>query len=465
VRVAAVFAMVWAVVRACVQSVTQDEADTYFWFASKSANYIFHPFPNNHVLNTLLIWITTRVFGLSTFSLRMPALMGAALYIFVCYFLCRRLRLQLPVFICLVYNPFIFDFMVAARGYGLANAFLMAAIAVVVWNRSYALASLALGLSFASTFSFAFVDLAAFFALLTWAIRRRETESVVRIVGSCVLPGLLVALLLCGYPLTHWPKGELYDSAHSLREMIGSLVDASLYQLNPRFLEIELYTLMDFLKPLLLPVLGALCVCQLVLTRERFAAALSGIVAFCVLLHWVAFRFDVFPLPMTRTAIFLIPLCTLAAGVIAASTARSRVSEWLGRGITGVFICLACYFLLCLRLTYFKDYKDDADTKDVYAVLARLNHAYGVTDTAMDGLYVAPLNFYRVLSKKETFPEFSYVWSQDFPTGKSIYVLHSGYYREFIEKERLSVVYRGKSTEAVVAVKPDGAIPAVMVEP
>ena len=83
----------------------------------------------------------------------------------------------------------------------------------------------------------------------------------------------------------------------------------------------------------------------------------------------------------------------------------------------------------------------------------------------MDGLYVAPLNFYRVMSKKETFPEFQYVSLDDFPKGKSIYILHGGYFREFIKNERLAIVYRGKLSEVVVAVKPDGAIPPAMIEP
>ncbi len=34
---AALFAMVWAVVRAGLQAVAQDEGDTYFWFAAKTA--------------------------------------------------------------------------------------------------------------------------------------------------------------------------------------------------------------------------------------------------------------------------------------------------------------------------------------------------------------------------------------------------------------------------------------------
>ena len=488
---AAVFAMVWAVARAALQSLTQDEADTYFWFASKTAlRDILHPFPNNHVLNTLLIWMTTRAFGLSPITLRLPALLGGAWYVFVCYFLCRcitdRFSLQLPILICLVYNPFLFDFMVAARGYSLASAFLMTAIAVPVWHRgrtslglSCAITSLALGLSFAANFSFVFADLGAFLALVAWAVSQRQTESIAGIAGFCVLPGLLAALVLCGYPLAHWPKGELFYGAHSLREMWQSLVQVSFYQFYPPFAHFEFYKILNSLRPWLAPALGVFCILQIVATwldgswakdanarwLRTLAISLLSITGLCVLLHWMAYRLDVFPLPMTRTGIFLIPLCTLSAAVIGAGPARFPISRAIRRCITGVFACIACYLLLCLRLTYFQEYRDDADTKEIYAVLAKINHAYGVTDTAMDGLYVAPLNFYRVMSKKETFPEFQYVSLDDFPKGKSIYILHGGYFREFIKNERLAIVYRGKLSEVVVAVKPDGAIPPAMIEP
>jgi len=484
--------MVWAVIRASIQSITLDEADTYFWFASKSIRDVFYPFPNNHILNTLLIWITTHAFGTSIITVRTPALIGAALYVSTCYFLCRsitsRFSLQFSILICLVYNPFILDFMAAARGYSLANAFLLAAIAIPVWHHlkgrpsldtSCALASLALGLSFAANFSFVFADLSAFLAMMIWALRRREKESLVRVVSFSVLPGLLVALLLCGYPLAHWPKGEMWYSAASLKEMTHSLIEVSLYQPNPRFLDVELYDTMEFIRPMLLPLLGILCVCQLVATAfdgtwkqdrdtrwlGRFAAAVGGITASAVLLHWLAFHFHKLPLPMTRTGVFLLPLCTLFAGVIGAAPARSLVAQWLRRGITVVLISLACYFVFCLRFTYFKEYQEGADVKDVYSMLARLNHKYGVNDVVASGLYANSLNFYRVLSKKETFPEFQYLPQHQFPAGKSIYVVHGPWEQEFIRKERLVIIYRGKSTEIVVAVRPDGAIPPVSIDP
>jgi len=465
---AGIFAFVWSVVRARVQSMTLDEADTYFWFVAKSE--VFYPFPNNHVLNTALMWITTHAFGLSSLTARMPALLGAGVYILACYFLCRsitdRFSLQFPLFICLIFNPFILDFMAAARGYSLANAFLLVAIAIPVWDRwelrtSCMLASLALGLSFAANFSFGFVDLAAFLAIVAWAMRR---ESSWRIAGACALPGLFVALLISGYPLTHMKKGDLFYGAHSLGEMTRSLVDASLYQLNPRFGG-SLYKVMQFLKPRMLPALGILCVLQIVVTRRlgRLAAGLAGIVTLTVILHWLAFRYDNLALPLSRTGIFLLPLCTLFAGTIAAAPTDLVVSRWLGRGMTAVFMCLACYFALCLRLSYFKEYEYDRDVKDVYAVLARLNHSYGVTDVAATGVYASPLNFYRVASGKETFPEFKAV-AGAFPAGRAIYIMHGPFEQPFIEREGLVIIYRGKAGEVVVGVPPHGAIPPVRVD-
>ena len=126
----AVFALAWAIIRAAVQSITIDESVSmtsshprhlYLWFNA-----------NNHIVNSALMYGFTRVFGVSQFTARLPALIGAGLYIGAAYRLCRLLRasqfVQVTVFVCLVFNPFIFDYLVAARGYGLASGFLMWAL-------------------------------------------------------------------------------------------------------------------------------------------------------------------------------------------------------------------------------------------------------------------------------------------------------------------------------------------------
>jgi hypothetical protein len=480
---------VWATIRASLQSITVDEAFTYLYFVDAPIRTVWMPSSNNHVLNTLLMWIATHTFGTSSITLRAPALLGAVLYIFTCKFLCQsitdRFSLQLPLFICLTFNPFICDFMVAARGYSLADAFLIAAVAVPVWYHvkgwpslwiCCGLASLALGLSFTANFSFAFVDGAAFLALVIWAatVARRQRLSVVGIVATCALPGLLVALLICGRPLWYWQKNDIWLGAHSMSEMFGSLIESSLYQL-PRQLRFRI----GFLGPSLLSLVAILCAGQVAVamtdrsrvggdTRARglgqFGLALTGIAALTVLISWLAFRFNMVLLPMGRGAIYLVPLVTISSGIVAGMPAPSVVARRLRRASTAAFIFLACYFLGCLRLSYFREYEWDADLKEVYPVMARLNHVYGVTDTGVAALYVAALNYYRVMSKQETFPAFKFEGMEP-PSGRSLYVMNAVTQRQVIDERKLVVIYRGRFSDVVIAVKPGGPIPPTMIDP
>jgi hypothetical protein len=74
---------------------------------------------------------------------------------------------------------------------------------------------------------------------------------------------------------------------------------------------------------------------------------------------------------------------------------------------------------------------------------------------AVSGLYHAPLNFYRVTSSRETFPDFTLI-SDDLhpPPGKAVYVLAAPFQQAFIDEQKLRVIYHGKSTDVVVAVQP-----------
>src|SRR5215475_13569000 len=119
----AMFAFAWAVAPACLQSITIDESTTYLIFVRRSEPFQWYAAANNHVLNSALMRLFTTVFGLSHLTVRAPALIGAAIYIGAAWYLCdliaNNLVVKWPLFVCLVYNPFVFDYMVAARGYGL----------------------------------------------------------------------------------------------------------------------------------------------------------------------------------------------------------------------------------------------------------------------------------------------------------------------------------------------------------
>ncbi len=87
----ALFAISWAVARACVQAVVIDEAETYDIFAGRSMPSQWEPASNNHILSSLLIRLSTTIMGLSHVSLRLPALFGALVYICAAYWLAEAL--------------------------------------------------------------------------------------------------------------------------------------------------------------------------------------------------------------------------------------------------------------------------------------------------------------------------------------------------------------------------------------
>jgi len=450
--VTAIFALLWAVARACVQSITIDEADTYLVWVARHDPSQWEAASNNHVLNSLLMRLFTSVFGVSHLSVRAPALLGAALYILAAYLLCRKLtpelRVQWPVFVCLVYNPFIFDHLVAARGYALALGFLMCMLAIAACTRLDAAAcagcSVCAALSFAANFSFAFVNAFALLAILTWACARTQaTQTRVRLLGACVLPGLLVSLFLSVPAVVHWPKGQLDYGAHSLREMFTTVARASLYRLNPQIVNPLLYRLLDHVKHYLLPVLLVLAAWQWVRRRPAVSGALLGILAAAVAAHWLLMKLLRVPLPMDRTAIWIVPLCVLAIGAAAPNR----------RALTVMLYVMSFYSVLCLRLNYFKEWDWDADVNRIYPVLAWYNHTYGVRDVASNWQYGSALNFYRVQSGGESFGEIES--PIQIPTGRSLYVLNYPFDEDFIRQQHLRVVYRAPNTDAVVAVRPE----------
>ena len=273
------FAMVWAIARACAQAVTGDEAQAYLFHAATSSPTHWDAVAANHMLNSLLERLFTSVFGLSAFAVRLPSLIGAALYIYVIYQLCQMIssewKVRIPLFICLIYNPFIFDFFVAARGYGLANAFLVTAIAVsAYWHLrggelrdlivATSISSLCLGLAFTANFSLAFAGVTTGALLLAWAIKR-EPRAWWKLAAAAVIPGLLVVVTIPSWTILHWPDGQIVAGVKTLKETLDSLVEnATMYEPNPYLINPLLMPLFaKTLRVILLPLVGFLALVQL----------------------------------------------------------------------------------------------------------------------------------------------------------------------------------------------------------
>jgi len=491
----AVFAFAWAVARASVQAVTGDEGQSYTLYAGRHFPLQWYPDSNNHILNSLLMRLFASVFGVSSLSVRTPALIGAAIYIVAAYWICKLITskraIQLPLFVCLVYNPFIFDFFVAARGYGMASAFLLSAIMLPAWywlrpaepgtSRLLwvsALSSLFLALSFTASFPFAFVDALSLAALVVWSLRSATKSGLAspgipraRLLSACLLPGAIVIILIPSYALLHWPKGQIFDGGTSIRATVSSVIDASLFRLNPQILNPLLYRRVDAAKGFLVPALGVLVLLYALLiffNRRRLpdirskrltalAAVLACIASLTLLLHWAAFHAFGLLMPQHRTAIYFVPLGTLVAGILASISIETRVARATRLALVAMLFVMAGYYFMCLRLTYFREWQYQQDVKRVYDVVAWYNHNRGVRSAEVNWRYHGALIFYCNLSGHETLDPISSEISH--PTDKQLYVLDSVSEENFINLLNLKVVYHGGSTDVVVAVRPEFADP------
>jgi hypothetical protein len=446
----AVFAFLWILARACLQSITIDEADTYLFFVGRPGPWHWDPSTNNHLLNSLLMRLFTSLFGLSHLSARLPALIGAIVYIAAVYILCRRfaLRLGWPLMACLVFNPLVMDHLVAARGYSLAVAFLMVQLVMSsgksLGRRECAICSVAAALSFAANFSFAVVNAATIAGVFILASRTSPAwRDRGRLAAACIVPGLIVTAFLSIHALLHFPMDTLSYGSRTLGEMFRTVRESSLYRLNPEIVNPTLLRAMEFLAPYLLPAVLALVAWQFRRRQPAFAYFLPGVLAAAILGHFILLKVFHILLPRDRTAIWLVPLLTLIAGTAA-----------INRRALQIALCtLGIYYLLCLRLHYFKEWDWDADMQDVYPVLAWYNHMYGVTDFASNWQYGAALNFYRLASGRESMQEISS--PVELHSGHAVYVLNYPFDEGFLKQQKLRVVYHGRTTDVVVAVRED----------
>ena len=477
-----VFALAWIFHRASAQSITLDEATTYHYWVAAGTPTHWEPHSNNHVLNSTLMRLSIWLFGLSGLTARAPALLGGTIYMLAVYGLCRLLvsagLLRWVLIVCFIYNPFIMDYLVAARGYGLALGFLMLAIflfaRVVVEERSqrdvrrHLMAiSACVGLAICANFSFAYAStallvVAAAFAGVMLFRQGCGALALGRLAVACALPALAVTVVLAGSALTRFPRDQLFWGVNSLAESWHDIRHACFDELNPYLFNPLLASGFETLQQYVFPalaVVGAAYLGLFILDRRRrrdsrtiLAECLTTVLALTVLAHWLQFKLFKIPLPYERTSIFVVPLATaLVAAVLSAST-----FDWKGRAVrtcgVGILLFSGLYFIGELRDSHFREWRNCADIKAAFPVLADLCRRAGVREVVSDLNFTGSFNFYRDVFKATEMDELANFDPP--PPGKTIYVLMNGVAGDFIRKEGLQVYWHGLATDLVIAVSP-----------
>jgi hypothetical protein len=124
--------LIYSAYRAAIFSLTIDESLSFSIFTWSS---YWGMTANNHLLNTFLMYLCYTLFGAAEWALRLPNVLAFALYLVSGLLVIKRLKnpwLQVSAFLILNLDPSLLDFFSFARGYGLACAFQLFSVYLLI---------------------------------------------------------------------------------------------------------------------------------------------------------------------------------------------------------------------------------------------------------------------------------------------------------------------------------------------
>jgi 4-amino-4-deoxy-L-arabinose transferase-like glycosyltransferase len=483
------------VYRAATQSIAHDEGLTYQWFLRGPFSNVWTRYnANNHILHTYLCRISIGIFGLSELSLRLPSLLGGALYLSGVYRICRHVFGHGSLFLLAVsllsLNPFVLDYLSAARGYGMAIAFFLWALYYftklelreppkkVFWK-----IGTAAGLAVSANLTLLFPVIALGMALLIWCWLADWRGTVMRMAARYALaPALLTMALILTLPgfyagarliakraaaqttVQNAVHRIFYAGTPSLRIAFESLIRASLFR---RPIDAGYSTAEPMAGPRAVEALALVCIvgtavcfggiiaAKMVRTEIHSAtpsqklliitSATILITLFGVVLAHAVFRF---PYPELRTGLYWLPLTTLALVSFAGVLPRGP-SVILSLALSG----LVCQYLAGFETRFYLEWRYSAAARPIMERIRSLASVHPNRPLCIGGTWLMEpsLNFYRDMFKLTSIEEIRRQPPEE--TQCEIYVLF-GADRPLAARRQLHVVLDDPVSGTMLAVAP-----------
>jgi hypothetical protein len=416
--VMAALLFLYTCIRAIRLSITWDEAYTYIEFARNGKVFLQNydmMSANNHLLNTGLMIVFTKLFGVSEFAMRIPALIAHLLFLFFSARLLRNLEnkwLALAAFVIVNVNPYLLDFFSLARGYGLSLGLMMSSIYFLY----LACTSGSKGKWGFVSMLFAALAVLANFVLLNYCMvlfavlwlnafrgngMQEMKQRMLPAFKSMAMPTMvMLVLLLEVIPITLNLKaaGALFFGGESgfWSDTISTVTARCLY--DPGYNHwLERLVKAAFL---LITLLAAIYYAWLLLKKKTdavfFSAALLFLLLLCSLSTIVQHKVLKNPYLMDRTALFLVVLFTLVLVFFI-----SDLSKKMPRVSTAAYLSvplLLIHFFVCFNLSYVLEWRYDANTREMLTDLERIKSIPPGKETISIGIpliFDPAINFYR----------------------------------------------------------------------
>jgi hypothetical protein len=410
--------------RAMLLSITWDEAYTYIEFA-RNGKVILESYDlmsaNNHLLNTWLMILFTKAFGVSEFVMRMPVLITYVLYLCFSAKLAGKMNgkwLSVAAFIVLNVNPYMIDFFTVARGYGLSIGLMMSSLYFLYqFNLERKTRHAVITLIFAGIAVLASFVLLHYFLVLFGLIiiltfyfesdyEKERAGLIFRTLKRLIAPFLTAILLfLFVIPITLDLKaaGALFFGGERSfwSDTISTIVDRCFYEIGYN------YWLQRITKGLIFLVLicSAIYFCLKFFKKQLnantlFLGSCLALITFCCLSTIVQHHLMGTAYLLDRTALFLIVLFSLI--FVFFITDLSAQKPFSAYWVHGSAIFMLIHFFLCCNLTYVLEWRYDANTKEMLSDLNEIKVIPKGKETVSVGIpliFDPATNFYRELNE------------------------------------------------------------------
>lgn len=376
--------LLYIVLRARLIPITIDEVSTVLNHVPRSVmdiiTYKNDATPNNHVLNTLLIKAFSWILGDYHVVVRIPAMLGGAIYGWVAYRLARMhsaAGIRWFVFLMLMGNPFVLEFFSLARGYSLGAGLMLAAIYMAVLYdstrkvRDLAGSILLAMLAVESNFTLLNFFVPFVFLLLWWRWSNQRIgfwPALLLVAGGTGILGALCYLPIMGMRSTD--QFHFWGASGFFTETVIPLVKSSIR--NGGVLGAE--TVLPVAWAVVVFSIGAWITGIVYWIRQKGIMDakiwITGLFFGTVLFNLLQFYIFATPFLNARTALFFYPLFALQMAVVA-QWKWDRWGKWTLAYILPVLLLTGINFKECVNLSNSYEWWFDSGTLKVLGYLQK----------------------------------------------------------------------------------------------
>lgn len=428
-------AFLYSCLRAYGISVFHDEAYDVLVYSPESYWHILTKSNCKHLLNAISIKFLISFLPVSEFVIRLPALMGHALYLLGIYkvlslFLDKGQRIM--GLMALGFNPFMLELFSAARGYALALGFMSLGLYYLLMGfepsrkkdqqRYEAMALIMMALSVFSNLAFLHLYLSVFILLLGWEAMkifgyRRAEEPHQRLKNFVLtiryfLPSMAVVFMCVGTIMVSRKAGDFYHGGGTVgfwHDTAGSLIRAAFY--GQKYATALAFKLTGGAVALVMAV-TSLTMVRTWMQKERLEN-IDGYFSVTCLLIWmcaaeIVLQWNVMKTQyvLGRHAIYFFPLFFVLL-LLAWAKVRKRSNSIVRLGFSAALWVLVLlttgHLLVCANLRYYYICPYDANTKEMMAILNGMDQKKalrpGSVSLGTHWIFVPSANFYKVKHK------------------------------------------------------------------